>query len=180
MLLDFEFFILPDACQFAGLYHLLINSYFQFFPPSFHSFSFSSSFYVLAARHVWFFATLWTAARQASLSMGFPRQEYGSGLPLPLQGIFLQGLTQGSNQVSCIAADSFSVWAMREAHLYSCIIFCLYLFIKDHIYYLNQDHYLFHFSLPWEMSFEILYLFVLSPFQYLNPLCFTIIIYLSY
>ena len=28
-------------------------------------------------------ATLWTVARQAPLSMGFPRQEYWSELPLP-------------------------------------------------------------------------------------------------
>ena len=31
--------------------------------------------------HVQFFATLWTMALQASPSMGFPRQEYWSGLP---------------------------------------------------------------------------------------------------
>ena len=30
-----------------------------------------------------FFAVLWTAVRQASLSMGFSRQEYWSGLPGP-------------------------------------------------------------------------------------------------
>ena len=29
------------------------------------------------------FATLWTIARQAPLSMGFSRQEYWSGLPFP-------------------------------------------------------------------------------------------------
>ena len=29
------------------------------------------------------FATLWTVARQSPLSMGFPRQEYWSGLPCP-------------------------------------------------------------------------------------------------
>ena len=29
------------------------------------------------------FATLWTVALQAPLSMGFSRQEYCSGLPLP-------------------------------------------------------------------------------------------------
>ena len=29
------------------------------------------------------FAALWTVAYQASLSMGFSRQEYWSGLPLP-------------------------------------------------------------------------------------------------
>ena len=33
--------------------------------------------------HVWLFATPWTAAYQAPLSMGFSRQEYWSGLPLP-------------------------------------------------------------------------------------------------
>ena len=32
------------------------------------------------------FATPWTAAHQAPLSMGFPRQEYWSGLPLPPPG----------------------------------------------------------------------------------------------
>ena len=31
-------------------------------------------------------ATPWTEARQASLSMGFPRQEYWSGLPFPFPG----------------------------------------------------------------------------------------------
>ena len=33
--------------------------------------------------HVRLFATPWTAAHQAPLSMGFPRQEYWSGLPFP-------------------------------------------------------------------------------------------------
>ena len=32
------------------------------------------------------FATPWTAAYQAPLSMGFSRQEYWSGLPLPSPG----------------------------------------------------------------------------------------------
>ena len=35
------------------------------------------------------FATAWTAAHQAPLSMGFSRQEYWGGLPFLLQGIFL-------------------------------------------------------------------------------------------
>ena len=42
---------------------------------------------------IWFFVTLWTAACQTPLSMGFSRQEHWTGLPFPLQGIFL---TQGS------------------------------------------------------------------------------------
>ena len=32
------------------------------------------------------FATPWTVACQASLSLGFPRQEYSSGLPFPSPG----------------------------------------------------------------------------------------------
>ena len=40
------------------------------------------------------FVTPWTVARQALLSIGFPRQEYWSVLPFLLQGIFL---TQGSS-----------------------------------------------------------------------------------
>ena len=38
--------------------------------------------------------TQWTVACQTSLPMGFPRQEYWSGLSFPFQGIFP---TQGSN-----------------------------------------------------------------------------------
>ena len=36
--------------------------------------------------HVQLFGTPWTGARQAPLSMGFPRQEYWSGLPFPSPG----------------------------------------------------------------------------------------------
>ena len=36
--------------------------------------------------HVRLFATLWTAASQASLSMGFSRQGYWTGLPCPPPG----------------------------------------------------------------------------------------------
>ena len=39
--------------------------------------------------HVQLFATLWTVAHQAPLSMGFPRQEYWSGLLCPLSGDLL-------------------------------------------------------------------------------------------
>ena len=35
---------------------------------------------------VWLFATPWTVAYQAPLSMGFSRQEYWSGLPFPSPG----------------------------------------------------------------------------------------------
>ena len=35
---------------------------------------------------VWLFATSWTVACQAPLSMGFPRLEYWGGLPFPTPG----------------------------------------------------------------------------------------------
>ena len=39
--------------------------------------------------HVWLFATLWTVAHQAPLSMEFPRQETQGGLPCPPPGDLL-------------------------------------------------------------------------------------------
>ena len=44
---------------------------------------------VYSLRCVWLFVIPWTVARQAPLSMEFPRQEYRSGLPFPFPGIFL-------------------------------------------------------------------------------------------
>ena len=38
---------------------------------------------VKSLSHVQLFATPWTSAYQAPLSMGFARQEYWSGVPLP-------------------------------------------------------------------------------------------------
>ena len=38
---------------------------------------------VMALNRVQLFATPWTVAHQASLSMGFSRQEYWSGSPFP-------------------------------------------------------------------------------------------------
>ena len=41
---------------------------------------------VKSLRRVGLFVTPWTVAHQAPLSMGFPRQEYWSGLPFPPPG----------------------------------------------------------------------------------------------
>ena len=55
-------------------------------------------------------------AHQAPLSMGFSRQEYWSGLPLP----FSRGSSQSRDQtcVSCTAGIFFTVWVSREAPIY--------------------------------------------------------------
>ena len=47
--------------------------------------------------HVRLFATLWTVAHQAPLSMGYSRQEYWSGLPFPPpRGLSLSGIKLAS------------------------------------------------------------------------------------
>ena len=46
-------------------------------------------------------ATPWTVAHQAPLSLGFPRQEYWSGLPFPLSGdLPNQGIEPGSSALA--------------------------------------------------------------------------------
>ena len=56
--------------------------------------------------HVQLFATLWTVACQAPLSMGFSRQEYWSGLPFPTPGDFSE-----PEYVSCIGR-----WVLYHEH----------------------------------------------------------------
>ena len=49
------------------------------------------------AKSCWTLETPWTAAHQAPLSLGFPRQEYWSGLPFPSPGDILDlGIESGS------------------------------------------------------------------------------------
>ena len=75
-------------------------------------------FYLLS--HVWLFVTPWTVACQASLSMGFSRQEYWSrflfsspgDLPNP------QDWNLSFNHVSCIAGRFFTT----ESPLLSCLM----------------------------------------------------------
>ena len=57
--------------------------------------SYSYFIHVLSRRsRVQLFATPWTVTHQASLSMGFFRQKYCSGLPFPSPGDPTQGLNQ--------------------------------------------------------------------------------------
>ena len=49
-------------------------------------FIFISEFVVWSLSPVWLFGDPWTIAHQVSLSMGFPRQEYWSGLQFPSSG----------------------------------------------------------------------------------------------
>ena len=58
------------------------------------------------------FATPWPIARQAPLSIGFPRQEYWSGLPFPSLGGLpdpgIEPVSPASQAASCIAGGFFT------------------------------------------------------------------------
>ena len=67
--------------------------------------------------HVQLFATLWTVAHQAPLSMGFSRQEYWSGLPYPPPGDLPNpGIEAASLKSSALAGRFFTTSATWEAH----------------------------------------------------------------
>ena len=62
---------------------------------------------------VWLFVIPWTVAHQASLSMGFPRKEYWSGLPRPSPGdLSNPGIRHSS---ACICRQILYHWATWEA-----------------------------------------------------------------
>ena len=77
--------------------------------------------------HVWLLVTSWTVVHQASLSMGFSRQEYWSGLPCPRPGdppdpgITLHLLCLLHWQVSCLPLEPPGMWPWvhKISHRYS-------------------------------------------------------------
>ena len=66
------------------------------------------------------FATPWTVAYQAPLSMGFSRQEYWSGVPFPSPGDL-----SNPGFVSRIAGRHFTIWATLKKRKIKQIAQCL-------------------------------------------------------
>ena len=67
---------------------------------------------------VWLFATPWTVACQAPLSMGFFSQEYWRGLPCPPPGIFpSQGLNLSLLHLLHLQANSLPLMPPRKPKL---------------------------------------------------------------
>ena len=67
--------------------------------------------------------TPWTVARQASLSMGSPRQEYWSGLPFPAPGALPDpGIAPTSLMSPALAGGFFTTSATWEASILIIII----------------------------------------------------------
>ena len=64
------------------------------------------------------FVTLWTAARQAPLSVGFSRQEYGRGLPCPPPGDLPDpGIEPESPKSPALAGGFLTTSTTWEAHV---------------------------------------------------------------
>ena len=64
------------------------------------------------------FATLWTLAHQAPLSIVFSRQEYWGGLPFPSPGDLPDpGIKPMSLKSPALASGFFTTRATQEAHL---------------------------------------------------------------
>ena len=70
------------------------------------------------------FATLWTIARQAPLSLGFSRQEYWNGLPFPLPG----GLPDAGIELTSCTAGRFSTAKPGNLCMYVCVCVCIHTF----------------------------------------------------
>ena len=65
---------------------------------------------------VWLFATSWTAAYQAPSSMGFSRQEYWSGVPLPspiLKYMKIKKIENAKLKVQEYFCASFGKWSFK-------------------------------------------------------------------
>ena len=72
----------PIICWWVGLHSLLISLAWGY--PALESKS--PACMLSCFTYVWLFATPWTVARQAPLSMGFSRKENWNGLPYPPPG----------------------------------------------------------------------------------------------
>jgi len=65
--------------------------------------------------HVQLSATLWVAAYQALLSMGFSRQEYWSGLPCPAEDLLNPGIKPRSLGSPAVVGGFFTTSTIWNA-----------------------------------------------------------------
>jgi len=62
----------------------------------------------------------WSVAHQAPLSMGFPRQEYWSGLPFPSPGDFPNpGIEPESRAPPALAGGFFTIVPVGEPSIFN-------------------------------------------------------------
>ena len=88
---------------------------------------------VKSLSHVWLFTTPWTAAYQAPLSMGFSRQEYWSGLPLPspLNWVYFWNSFKIFEILRNESKTHSWLYNMAESKPWNCIAETLKLYCRD-------------------------------------------------
>jgi len=91
-------------CQYLIFFSNILNPSPWMSPPL--NFVASSTCVLSSFSCIWLFATLWTVAFQAPLSVGFSRQEYWSGLPCPPPGD-LPNLVMGRSLMSPALSGEF-------------------------------------------------------------------------
>ena len=90
--------------------------------------------------HVQLFATLWTVAHQAPLSMGFSRQEFWSGLPFPPPGDLPDPGIKPTPPASPALADRF--FTTEPSGNISCTQTYMPVFhVYKHIYFMYMNIY---------------------------------------
>ena len=83
--------------------------------------------------HVWLLAAPWTVTHQAPLSIGFPRQEYWSGLPFPFLGDFPNpGIEPASPESPALAGRYFTPEPSGKPYFMICLI-VITLFTGDRV-----------------------------------------------
>ena len=104
---------------------------------------------VKSLSRVQLFATLWTVAHQATLSMGFSRQEYWSGLPFPSPGDLPDpGIKPRSPALQADALTSEPIRIHKWYEVYTYIYTLLLLFRCSVVSDSLQPHGLQHAKLP--------------------------------
>ena len=101
--------------------------------------------------HVQLFVTPWTVACQAPLSVGFPRQEYWSGLPfpspgdLPDPGIEPVSLTSPAWALAGRFFTTITTWVMyhkiHQFKVYNSMFFSIFTELCKYHHYLILEHF---------------------------------------
>ena len=89
------------------------------------------NYIVCILSHIWLFATPWTVARQAPLSMGFSRQKYWSGFPCPPPGDLPHpGIESMSLMSPSLTSMFFTPWETLQGGFISYLINIIFGYLR--------------------------------------------------
>ena len=115
---------LPEESNINWMWKSLVYIPTRIFMPNYinththtHTHTHTRAYVLSCFSHVWLCGTLWTVACQTPLPMGFPRQEYWSGLPFPSPGDLSHPGIKPLSPV--LQEDSFTAEPPRKFQLYN-------------------------------------------------------------